>query len=92
MTKEKDSFWETLERRDQKFQVEVLSIVANPRKRVSDFLRSSTLFATLLRAKDRHREKNEDLVGLDEPLSIDEYARMIDEKFLSDYSIAQVHE
>jgi len=92
MAREKNSFWETLKGQDQKFQDEVLSIVANPRKRLSDFLRSSTLLATVLRAKDRYSEKKEDLVGVDEPLSIDEYARMIDEKFLRDHATVQVHE
>ena len=86
MSKEKKSFWATLKKRDPKFRDEVLSRVATPRMRVSDFLRSSRIFGPVLRAKDSYTEKKEDLVGLYNPLSIDGYARMIDEKFLSDHS------
>ncbi|PYS69770.1 MAG: hypothetical protein DMF69_15850 [Acidobacteria bacterium] len=86
MTREKKRFWETLERQEQNFQDEVLSLVATPRMRISDFLRTSRIFGPMLRARDSYTETKENLVGLNNPLSIDEYASMIDEKFLSDHA------
>ena len=86
MRKEKKSFWKTLEKQDQKVRDEVLSVVATPRMRISDFLRGSKVVGQLVRARDSRRRKPEDLVGLDDPLSIEEYAGMIDEKFLNDHS------
>ena len=83
MSKEKRNFFETLERRDKKTRDEVLSVIATPRKRISNFIRSSKMISSLLRARDNFRPKEENLVGLDEPLEIGQYAEMIDESFLA---------
>jgi glycosyltransferase involved in cell wall biosynthesis len=91
MTKEKKSFWETLKKHDDKFRDEVLALVATPRMRISDFLRSAPLIGTMLRAKDSYGQSKEDLVGLDDPMSIEEYAAGIDEKFLNDHATPRIH-
>jgi len=86
MRDEMKSFWKTLEKQDRKVREEVLSVVATPRMRISDFLRGSKVVGPLVRARDGRRRTPEDVVGIDDPLSIDEYAGMIDEKFLNDHS------
>ena len=86
MTDEKRNFWGTLEKQNREVRAEVLSVVRTPRMRISDFLRSSKLIGSLLRAKDNRRQNDGDLEGLDDQLSIDEYANMVDEKFLNEHS------
>jgi hypothetical protein len=86
MTSEKESFWKTLKKQDHKLRGEVLSVVATPRIRISDFLRRSKMISAVLRSRQSSGERKEDVVGLDDPLSIDEYARMIDENFLNEHS------
>jgi len=86
MSDEKKRFFETLEERDKMLQDEVLAVIASPRMRINDFFRSSQTVNYLLRLRDNFRGKADDQFGLDEPLSLGQYAEMIDEKFLADYS------
>ena len=81
------SFFGTVERQSKSIRDEVLPVVNSPRARFSRFLRTSKAARPLLKMRQRAEPQvDEGMVGLNDELTIDEYAARLDDEFLEKYA------
>jgi glycosyltransferase involved in cell wall biosynthesis len=79
-------FYTALARQEPALRDQVLAVIDTPRMRLSNLARRSKIVRSLLRRKNAATKEPQDIVGLDLPHSIADYARLIDEDFLLKYS------